>query len=63
MDLGPHAAFVWSAYAIMTAVLSGLVVWLVIEGRRQQRLLDSYEARGVRRRSERAAQSANRASD
>ena len=30
---------------------SALVAWLVIDGRRQQRLVDELEARGVRRRS------------
>jgi heme exporter protein D len=53
MDLGPHAAFIWAAYTIVAAVLVGLVVWLVLDGRRQQRLVDELEARGVRRRSQR----------
>jgi heme exporter protein D len=51
MDLGPHAAFVWAAYAIVATVLTGLIAWLVFDGRRQQRLIDELEARGVRRRS------------
>jgi heme exporter protein D len=51
MDLGPHAAFVWTAYAAVAAVLAGLIAWLVFDGRRQQRLIDELEARGVRRRS------------
>ena len=38
MDLGPHAAFIWAAYAANAIVLAGLVAWLVIEGRRLQRL-------------------------
>jgi heme exporter protein D len=62
MDLGPHAAFIWAAYAIVAAVLAGLVGWLVIDGRRQQRLVDALEARGVRRRSQRGG-AAPRASD
>jgi heme exporter protein D len=53
MDLGPHAAFIWAAYAVVTAVLAGLIAWLVLDGRRQQRLIDALEARGVRRRSSR----------
>jgi hypothetical protein len=32
-----------------------LVAWLAIDGRRQQRLVDELEARGVRRRSSRAS--------
>jgi heme exporter protein D len=58
MDLGPHAAFIWAAYGAATIVLAGLVAWLVLDGRRQQRLIEELEARGVRRRSERAPPSA-----
>jgi heme exporter protein D len=54
MDLGPHAGFVWAAYAAALVLLSALVAWLVIDGRRQQRLIDGLEARGVRRRSGRS---------
>jgi heme exporter protein D len=53
MDFGPHAGFIWASYLVVAAVLSMLVAWLVIDGRRLQRLLDELEARGVRRRSER----------
>ena len=52
MDLGPHAAFIWSSYAIFTVVLVGLIGWLVMDGRRLKRGLDAMEARGVRRRSQ-----------
>jgi heme exporter protein D len=52
MDFGPHAGFIWASYAAVAVVLSLLVAWLVIDGRRQRRLLDELEARGVRRRSE-----------
>ena len=50
-DLGPHAAYIWASYAVVAAVLAGLVAWLVADGRHQQRLLDDLDARGVRRRS------------
>jgi heme exporter protein D len=53
MDLGPHAAFIWASYAVATAVLATLAAWLVLDGRRQQGLIDELEARGVRRRSDR----------
>lgn len=53
MDLGPHAAFIWSAYAATAAVLAALAGWLAVDGQRQQRLVDELEARGVRRRSSR----------
>ena len=51
MDLGPHAAFVWAAYGAVALALMLLSLWLVLDGRRQQRLIDELEARGVRRRS------------
>lgn len=53
MDLGQHAAYIWASYAIVAAVIAGLIVWLVADGRRYQRLIDELEARGVRRSSAR----------
>jgi heme exporter protein D len=55
MDLGPHAAFIWACYAVTAVVLALLVAWLVLDGRRQQRLIEALEARGVRRRSGRGS--------
>jgi heme exporter protein D len=52
MDLGPHAAFIWSAYAITGVVLAGLIAWLIADGCMQQRRLADLDARGVKRRSE-----------
>jgi heme exporter protein D len=51
MDLGPHAAFIWTCYAATAVVIAGLIAWLVADGRRQQSALTDLEARGVRRRS------------
>jgi len=51
LDLGPHAAFIWSSYGIVALVLGGLIGWLAYDGRRQQRLLDAFEQRGITRRS------------
>jgi heme exporter protein D len=59
MDLGAHAVFIVAAYAISTAVVAGLVVWVIADHRAQVRTLAELEASGVRRRSEasrRAAQ-------
>ncbi len=53
MDLGPHAAFIWASYAAVALVLLLLLVWLIWDGRRQRRLLENLESRGVRRRSRR----------
>jgi heme exporter protein D len=52
MDLGPHAAFIWSAYGALALVLAALVAWLVLDGREQERRLADLAARGVRRRAE-----------
>ncbi len=53
MDLGPHAAFIWSAYGVTVLVLAGVIGWLVLDGRAQERRLQDLAARGVTRRSER----------
>ncbi len=52
MDLGTHAAYIWASYAVAGMVLAGLLAWLVVDGRRQQRLIAELESRGVRRRSD-----------
>jgi heme exporter protein D len=57
MDLGPHAAFIWTAYSAVVFVLGGLVAWLILDGREQQRRLDEFAARGIKRRSEREPRS------
>jgi heme exporter protein D len=57
MDFGPHAGFIWASYLIVAAVLSLLVAWLVLDGRRLQRLLDELESSGIRRRSDPANRS------
>jgi heme exporter protein D len=54
MDLGPHAAFIWTAYGVVTLVLAGLIAWLILDGREQERRLKDFADRGVKRRSERA---------
>lgn len=51
VDLGPNAVFVWAAYAAFAVVIAALLLWLISDGRRQQRRLEDLEARGVTRRS------------
>jgi heme exporter protein D len=51
MDLGPHASFIWSAYAVVTVVIGALIAWLVADGRQLERRLTDLAARGVKRRS------------
>jgi heme exporter protein D len=51
MDLGPHAAFIWSSYAVTAIVLAALLTWLIWDGKRHRQRLADLESRGVRRRS------------
>lgn len=51
MDLGPNASFIWTAYGMAAFVIAGLITWLVLDGREQQRRLADFEARGVKRRA------------
>ena len=55
MDLGPYAAFIFASYAVVAVGLAAFIAWLFLDGRRQQRLIDGLEARGVRRRPDRGA--------
>jgi heme exporter protein D len=50
-DLGPHAAFIWAAYAVTFAAVAGLVFFTVQDDRRQRLLLADLERQGIRRRS------------
>jgi heme exporter protein D len=54
MDLGTHAGFILAAYATAIVVVAALIVWVLVDYRKQQRILAGLEARGVTRRSERA---------
>ena len=51
MDLGPHASFIWSAYAVVTVVIGALIAWLVVDGRQLERRRADLAARGDKRRS------------
>jgi heme exporter protein D len=53
MSLGPHADFILAAYAVATVVIAAMIVWVVIDHRRQQRMLAELQSEGVTRRSER----------
>ena len=53
MQLGPYAAFIVSAYGAAIAIVSGLIFWVVLDGRRLQRVLEQAEVKGVTRRSAR----------
>jgi heme exporter protein D len=51
MDLGPHAAFIWTSYAAVVVVVGALIAWLIHDGHRQRQRLRQLELRGSRRRS------------
>jgi heme exporter protein D len=56
MNLGPYAAFIVSAYAIALAIVAAMIAWVLIDHRRQARILAEFEAEGVSRRSERPSE-------
>jgi heme exporter protein D len=51
MNLGPHAAFIITAYAAAIAIVAGLIAWIVLDRRHLSRILDDFEAQGISRRS------------
>jgi heme exporter protein D len=51
MALGPYASFIVTSYVLVTAVVLILIVWIVIDYRRQKQRLRELEASGVVRRS------------
>jgi len=53
MDFGPYGAFILGAYAAALVIVSAMVAWVLIDHRRQIKILSDLEARGVTRRSER----------
>jgi heme exporter protein CcmD len=54
MNLGPHVGFIVTAYVAAIAIVAGLVAWIVFERRHLNRVLNEFEAHGIRRRSGRA---------
>jgi heme exporter protein D len=52
MDLGPHAGFIWAAYAITAIVVAALVMRAILQEGGQRRILARLEAQGIRRRSD-----------
>ena len=52
MNLGPHAFFIVSAYGVAALIVAVMIGWVVLDHRRQARVLADLEARGITRRSE-----------
>jgi heme exporter protein D len=55
MSLGPYASFILTSYLLVTAVVLILIVWIVVDYRRQKTRLRDLEAGGIVRRSGRSA--------
>jgi heme exporter protein D len=56
MTSDPHAFFIAAAYLAGAIIMLALIGWVMLDYRNQRRLLADLEARGVTRRSDRAAQ-------
>ncbi|WP_018235955.1 heme exporter protein CcmD [Ensifer sp. BR816] len=46
-----HAAYVFASYAVAFAIVAGLALWVIGDGRARRRELKALEAAGIRRRS------------
>ena len=57
-DLGPHAAFIWAAYAVTFVAVAALILFIVQDDRRQRQLLADLERQGIRRRSAKSDEAA-----
>jgi heme exporter protein D len=55
MSLGPYAAYIVTSYALVAVIVLVLIVWIVLDYRRQKERLRELEASGVTRRSGRNA--------
>ncbi len=55
MSLGPYASFIVTSYALVTAVVLMMIVWIALDYRRQRARLREFEASGIVRRSGRNA--------
>jgi heme exporter protein D len=55
MNLGPHAAFILTAYAAAIAIVGGLIAWIALDRWFLMNKLQELEAHGIRRRSERGS--------
>jgi heme exporter protein D len=55
MSLGPYASFIVTSYALVTAVVLTLIVWIAIDYRNQRQRLCELDESGVTRRSGRNA--------
>lgn len=55
--LGPYAGYILACYGIATVTIVGLIAWVLADHAALTRKLREMEAKGIRRRSARAAAS------
>lgn len=55
MNLGPHANFIVTAYAVTAFVVAALITWVVGDYVALKRVLGELEEQGVKRRSRRGS--------
>jgi heme exporter protein D len=55
LALGPYSSFIVTSYALVTAVVVLLIVWIILDYRQQTARLRQLEASGIVRRSGRSA--------
>ena len=51
MDLGPHAFYIVTSYAVTALIVGALILRAALDHRAQLRALAELEGRGMRRRS------------
>ena len=56
--MSAHDMFVAAAYILSAIGIGGLIAWIVADQEIQRRELAAFEARGVKRRSQRAEKAA-----
>ena len=54
MELGPHAAFIVTAYGAAMLVVAALIGWVALDRRALKNTLDDLEMHGMTRRSDRS---------
>jgi heme exporter protein D len=55
MTLGPYASFIVTSYVSVATVVVALIIWVIVDYRRQKARLRGLEAAGAIRRSGRSA--------
>ncbi len=49
MDLGPHAGFIIASYLLCLVTVLGLIVWVLVDRRTQNRALEELAGQGISR--------------